>query len=232
MRTRWSHVVLALSVCSCSGLRTERERGLEGLLLGIDTNATLEDVESKLGLGNPVDVLSPSFPDPFWWFLYDIDGRLVELGVSEDDRITGGPHPERRSDFLWCGVWKIRTAKSAPHRFDRDRHRRASRLMPSQARLPPRGVPARYWTYLAELDPSSEVSVGKIERDLRLPRPTSFNIGAGIWPMMWLHYDLDGFFVAVGAMRTSETLSEDPIEDKAWRSTLVFSGYWRAYGGS
>jgi hypothetical protein len=207
------------------------ESELRRRLIGPHTNKTLAEVEDELGLGRPIEVLEPEFPDPMQWRRYRVHGRfIVDLAAAADPEAPP-EHDSSDGRFqLATGVWAVSTVQS-----DLRGHRHGTHCLPSWLSGHEEDIPARYPDYFQALDPTRRVSVAQIERELGLPEETWQNVGASIFPLHWFHYDVGDCFVGFGGVydRSIESRpppgpDESPEERRRWKEGVIFAGYWRA----
>jgi len=185
----------------------------------------LTTVEAQLGLGDPVDIRSATFLDPYWWFAYLKNDTRIELAALPFD-LEHPPPCEvcSRSQFRYCPLlyWVGRAGTVATRRLDE--RGAASRTFRIRLTNSPDGGDIS--EFFARLNMTKLTTISQIESCLGLGRPHSTGAGSSTLPMLSLVYLKDDYVLELFAQEVGEAPNDSPLDWTEDRSRLAFTGYW------
>lgn len=143
-------------------------------------STTLLDVEKQFGFSSPITTRPPTITDPLWWFVYEHQGLLVELGTNTDKPVFR-LEQAIRSDFYYIGYFKVLTPKEA-----RAGDEYSTYCVPTIGQVPLN----RYSKFLREYDMRKPISIRGLEIALDLNEPVNIEGPAFIDPMWTFFYNV------------------------------------------
>ena len=169
--------MLSQEACSKNKRLSAKETIIDQLFSTSCINITLVEVEKQLGLSSPIKMKSPTVTDPLWWFVYEHQGLLVELGTNTDKPVFT-LEQAIRSDFYYIGYFKVLTPEEVQARDEYSTY-----CVPTIGQVPLN----RYSTFLREYDMRNPISMRGLEIALDLDEPVNIEGPAFIDPM-WRFY--------------------------------------------
>lgn len=170
--------VLSQEACSKNNAVSKKERIMEQLFSLSRVNITLVDVEEQLGLTSPINMKPSTTTDPLWWFVYNHQGLVLELGTNTDEPVLT-LEAAKRTNFYYIGYFSVLTPEEAQARGEYSTY-----CVPTLDPIPLN----KYSTFLQEYDMRTPISIKGLEIALDLGEPVNIEGPAFIKPMWTFYY--------------------------------------------
>ena len=205
---------LVFSHQECSPQQMPLEAGL--MYMFARDHPSLFEVEKAFGLSAPVALKSPTMTDPVWWFVYEYQGKILELGAIGREPIAA-LETINRDTVRYAGYFKVRTPDEA---VVDDGY--STYCVPTVGR----SLPNRYTEFLKEYDMRTPISIKDLEIAMELPEP--INIESPFIDPMWLFFyeTPERCIIRLYGIDQGQNGERSEISARACREEFLFTGYW------